>query len=60
MTKQFIYLSWAVIAALAPAVSADVGLPADFSSEGTVNFKDFAVLADAWLAEPRLRYFSAC
>jgi len=49
MIKQFIYLSCTVIAALAPAVSADIPVPADFSSEGTVNFKDFAVLADAWL-----------
>ncbi len=49
MIKQFICLSCTVIAALAPAVSADGGLPADFSSEGTVNFKDFDVLANAWL-----------
>ena len=55
MIKLIIYLSFAAIIALTPAVSAGNGLSADFSGEGIVNFRDFAVLANAWLctlAEP--------
>ena len=50
MIKRIMYLSFTAIIALAPAVSAGNGLAADFSSEGIVNFKDFAVLANAWLS----------
>ena len=49
MTKLIIYLSFAAIIALTPAVSEGSGLSADFSGEGIVNFRDFAVLANAWL-----------
>ena len=50
MIRLIICLSFTAIVALTPAVSAGSGLAADFSGEGIVNYRDFAVLANAWLS----------